>query len=251
MRLGRKVQYAALPYRVRQDGTVQIRLITSRETRRWVIPKGWPMKGLSPSKAAAREAYEEAGLLGSMSRKPVGMYSYEKRLSVRSVPCDVMVFPLKVKRKLQDWPERSERVGFWFTIESAAFAVNEDELKALILDFGDLMARKWEEKKKPKAKGKLKEPADASVEKGTEEAEAVHILVPTAKARAKRKAASAIDDDVKLEKKKVGLGLSKADASGISGDVQAAGDCGPKEKSKSLKAKTSEKSSKPGSKAGK
>lgn len=137
-----RVQYAALPYRVRQDGEVQVRLITSRETRRWVIPKGWPMKGLSPAKAAAREAYEEAGLFGAIAREPIGMYTYEKRLSTRSVLCDVMVFPFKVKRYVQKWPERSQRFGFWFSIESAAAAVNEEELRALILAFGDLMEQK-------------------------------------------------------------------------------------------------------------
>lgn len=215
--MNRRVQYAALPYRVRQDGAVQIRLITSRETRRWVIPKGWPIKGLSPSKTAEREAYEEAGLLGSTPRKPVGMYSYEKRLSVRSVLCDVMVFPLKVKRKLQNWPERSERVGFWFTIESAAFAVNEEELKMLILDFGDLMARKWEEKKKPKPKQKEKELPSALPE---EEVAKPVPAVSSAKAVAKRKATAPADGDVKAEKKKLALGAAKGRVSKISGDAQ-------------------------------
>ncbi|MGU3495784.1 NUDIX hydrolase [Xanthobacteraceae bacterium A53D] len=146
-RAKRRMQYAALPYRQRQDGEIQIRLITSRETRRWVIPKGWPMKGLSPAKAAAREAYEEAGLLGSVSSEPIGMYSYDKRLTLQSVPCDVMVFPLKVKRYLKKWPERSERFGFWFSVESAAAAVQEPELSQLILDFGQLMAKQFAQKR--------------------------------------------------------------------------------------------------------
>ncbi|WP_443266996.1 NUDIX hydrolase [Xanthobacter sp. NM-25] len=152
---GRRVQYAALPYRVRRDGEVQLRLITSRETRRWVIPKGWPMKGLSPSKAAAREAYEEAGLVGIVGREALGMYTYEKNLGLRSVLCDVMVFPLKVKRHLHKWPERSQRVGFWFSIDSAAAAVQEEELKLLILAFGAHMAARWAAKhaSKPEALG--------------------------------------------------------------------------------------------------
>ncbi|MFS8037807.1 NUDIX domain-containing protein [Xanthobacter sp. AM11] len=142
----RRVQYAALPYRVRRDGEVQIRLITSRETRRWVVPKGWPIKGLTPPKTAARESYEEAGLLGTVAREPIGMYTYEKRIGSRSVLCDVLVFPLKVKRMLQKWPERFQRVGFWFSIDSAAAAVQEPELSALIRALGDLMARKREAK---------------------------------------------------------------------------------------------------------
>lgn len=143
---GRRVQYAALPYRVRRDGEVQIRLITSRETRRWVIPKGWPIKGLTPPKTAARESYEEAGLVGVVSREPLGAYTYEKRLGTRSVLCDVLVFPLKVKRLLQKWPERFQRYGFWFSIETAAAAVQEEDLSQLILSFGDIMAGRWQEK---------------------------------------------------------------------------------------------------------
>lgn len=169
---GRRVQYAALPYRVRRDGEVQIRLITSRETRRWVIPKGWPMKGLSPPKAAARECYEEAGLMGVISREPLGMYTYEKRLGTRSVLCDVLVFPLKVKRLLQKWPERFQRHGFWFSVDSAAGAVQEEELAQLISSFGDMMARKHEaklraaEEKAQKEKPARKEPAKEAVKKG-------------------------------------------------------------------------------------
>lgn len=133
---------------------MQVRLITSRETRRWVIPKGWPMKGLAPHKAAAREAFEEAGLLGSTSRNALGMYTYEKRVSPqRSVTCDVMVFPMRVKRYLKNWPERSQRIGFWFTIESAAAAVQEEELRDLILAFGALMAARFAEKQAAKAAG--------------------------------------------------------------------------------------------------
>lgn len=159
---GRRVQYAALPYRQRQDGEVQVRLITSRETRRWVLPKGWPMKGVAPHKAAAREAFEEAGLIGSTSRSAVGLYTYEKRLSpTRSVTCDVLVFPMKVKRYLKKWPERSQRIGFWFTIESAAAAVQEGELRDLILRFGEIMADRHAAKMAQKVEKEAEKPAKA------------------------------------------------------------------------------------------
>lgn len=167
---GRRVQYAALPYRVRRDGEVQIRLITSRETRRWVIPKGWPMKGLSPPKAAARECYEEAGLMGTVSREPIGMYTYEKRLGTRSVLCDVLVFPLKVKRLLQKWPERFQRYGFWFSIDSAAGAVHEEELAELIRAFGEMMARKQEAKRRAAEEKALKD-GSAKKEPGKEKSD--------------------------------------------------------------------------------
>lgn len=161
-RSGRRVQYAALPYRIRRDGTVEVRLITSRETRRWVIPKGWPMKGVTPAKAAARETFEEAGLLGTVSRKPLGLYTYDKRLANRTVPCDVMVFPLKVKRQLRNWPERSQRFGFWFSIESAAAAVLEEELKELIFAFGEIMAQKLEAKRAQAKASRASAAADAA-----------------------------------------------------------------------------------------
>src|SRR3954470_23354950 len=75
-----QIQYAALPYRRRADGAMEILLVTSRETKRWVIPKGWPIKGRRPHVAAAREALEEAGLVGRVDKEPIGTYRYNKRL---------------------------------------------------------------------------------------------------------------------------------------------------------------------------
>src|SRR5437763_11705497 len=67
----------------------------SGETRRWIIPKGWPKRGKSPHRSEAREAFEEAGIVGAVGRRPVGSFSYEKRLkNGRSVECEVRVFPL-------------------------------------------------------------------------------------------------------------------------------------------------------------
>ncbi len=134
-----RVQYAALPYR--WDGeALQVRLITSRETRRWVIPKGWPMKGREPWEAAEREAYEEAGLVGLVGQDPIGTYRYDKRRKSGIVPCRVEVFPLHVRAELDEWPERLEREGRWFNQEAAAEAVREPELKDLIRRLGDILA---------------------------------------------------------------------------------------------------------------
>jgi 8-oxo-dGTP pyrophosphatase MutT (NUDIX family) len=76
----RRLQYGALPYRMSNGRRAEFMLVTSRETRRWIIPKGWPKKGTSPHRSAAREAFEEAGVLGAVGRQPVGSFSYEKRL---------------------------------------------------------------------------------------------------------------------------------------------------------------------------
>ena len=63
---------AALPYRFTSAAALEIFLITSRRTKRWIIPKGWPIKGLKPAKTAARGAFEEAGVRESRSeaRRP-------------------------------------------------------------------------------------------------------------------------------------------------------------------------------------
>ena len=72
-------QIAALPYTTHADGSMQILLITSRDTRRWVIPKGNRIKGLAGHRAAELEAFEEAGIHGIACPASLGRYSYDKR----------------------------------------------------------------------------------------------------------------------------------------------------------------------------
>jgi 8-oxo-dGTP pyrophosphatase MutT (NUDIX family) len=130
------VQYAALPYRIVRR-RVHIMLITSRETRRWVIPKGWPMKGLKPHDAAAVEAAEEAGLIGEIDGHPIGSYTYIKRLKDDlSVSVQVSVFPLSVGAQVESWKEQGQREFRWFRYQKAASLVAEPSLRRLILDFG-------------------------------------------------------------------------------------------------------------------
>jgi 8-oxo-dGTP pyrophosphatase MutT (NUDIX family) len=132
-----RVQYGALPYRLDDDASIKVLLVTSRETKRWIIPKGWPIKGLKPSKAAAREAYEEAGVRGRIAGRAFGHYVYEKRLEDRgtTVPCQVEVFPLLVKRQSKDWPESKQRTARWFSAAEAAALVDNDQLYNLIREF--------------------------------------------------------------------------------------------------------------------
>jgi len=127
-------QYATLAYRVAPE--LEVLLVSSRETARWVIPKGWPMKGHKPHAAAALEALEEAGVTGTISKVAIGTYNYDKRLSDGDViTCTVEVYPMPVDLELADWPERTQRTRQWFSLTAAAEAVEEDTLKTLINKF--------------------------------------------------------------------------------------------------------------------
>jgi 8-oxo-dGTP pyrophosphatase MutT (NUDIX family) len=133
-------QVAALPYRRRGREGLEVMLVTSRETRRWVIPKGWSGGRLKPHAAAEREAYEEAGLVGRIGKAAIGCYAYEKRLtSESSVTCTVDIFPLEVRRQLKRWPEKDQREGRWFTPEEAAKAVHEPDLADIIRRLDELV----------------------------------------------------------------------------------------------------------------
>ena len=111
-------------------------LITSRETRRWVVPKGNPIKGLASHEAAAHEAFEEAGVSGIACPTPLGSYWYDKRRRNGTVKrATVALFPLAVTGQAQDWPEQDERESRWFTIPAAAAAVDEPDLSRLIGGF--------------------------------------------------------------------------------------------------------------------
>lgn len=127
-----KAQVAALPVRSDADD-LRVLLVTSRETRRWIIPKGWPQKGLRDRDAAAREALEEAGLIGKISRRPIGRYRYFKRTLDSFQPCDVAVYRLDVEGEQPTWQEQDERQRAWFSPQVAAHLVDEPELKQLLL----------------------------------------------------------------------------------------------------------------------
>jgi len=132
---GKTRQVAALPWRMTDDG-LNVLLVSSRETRRWVIPKGWQMKGKADPAAAAQEAYEEAGLDGRVAAKPFGDYPYLKRLksgAARAVTVDV--YPLEVTGEHATWPEKGQRTLKWMPPIEAAMAVQEPQLRDLIVRF--------------------------------------------------------------------------------------------------------------------
>ncbi len=133
---GKTKQVGALPIRTDGDGTRWIMLVTSRETRRLVIPKGWPLRGHQDHIAAVREAREEAGLIGTTHRKSIGYYTYDKRQPSGLVTVKVKVFLMTVERELTTWPEQDQRERAWYSPVEAAAAVDEPELAKLILRYG-------------------------------------------------------------------------------------------------------------------
>ena len=131
-------QSAALCYRV-DAGQPRILLITSRKTRRWIIPKGWLITGLSPSQTAAREAWEEAGVLGACGAESLGQFTYVKdRPGKASALCLVDVFPLHVKKLKTRFPEADERRRKWYSPGKAAQRVVSPDLAGLFLGLGHL-----------------------------------------------------------------------------------------------------------------
>jgi 8-oxo-dGTP pyrophosphatase MutT (NUDIX family) len=129
------VQAAALPWRLGKDG-VEVMLVTSRGTGRWVLPKGWPENDEKLSAAAAREAAEEAGLSGAVAPREIGRFYYGKQLpSGLERRCEVHVFPLEVERVSNRWPEWKKRQRGWFTPAEAVARVEEPDLGELIAAF--------------------------------------------------------------------------------------------------------------------
>lgn len=123
-------QFAAVPLRAGEHG-VEVLLVTSRGTGRWIVPKGWPMEDKRPHRVAEIEAYEEAGVVGKARKKAIGRYDY---LKDGAVPCRVAVFALPVGGLLETWPEDRERKRRWFPASDAAALVEEPELRRIILE---------------------------------------------------------------------------------------------------------------------
>jgi len=130
------VQTAALPWRQRSDGSIELLLITSRSTGRWIIPKGRLMNGKSLAEAAAIEAFEEAGVKGPADERPIGSFDHLKQDRLLGpVPYRVVVHPLAVEQVLAQWPERGERQRRWFAPDEAAERVESAQLADLMRRF--------------------------------------------------------------------------------------------------------------------
>ncbi|MGE5503940.1 MAG: NUDIX hydrolase [Actinomycetota bacterium] len=129
-------QYAALAYRM-EDGHPMVVLVTSRETKRWILPKGQPEARRKPFEVAAQEAYEEAGLVGAVSTKPFAeVASYKRLKDGREVPTRLTIYLMQVDKQLDEWPEMHQRERRWVAPGEAALMVDEPGLVEALLEFG-------------------------------------------------------------------------------------------------------------------
>ncbi|WP_299679793.1 NUDIX hydrolase [uncultured Roseobacter sp.] len=130
-----RTQFAALCYRVRKT-KVQVLLITSRGTKRWIVPKGWPMDGRTPAESALQEAWEEAGVRGHSDGRCLGIFSFSKDADdLGEFPCLAMVYAIDVDSLAEDYPEAGQRQRKWMSRKKAARLVSEPELARILRDF--------------------------------------------------------------------------------------------------------------------
>ncbi len=128
-----RVQCAALCTRVINDQT-QVLLITSRDTRRWIIPKGWPIDGLDGAESARQEAWEEAGVRARrLGSEAIGQYTYDKTMNDgTALPVVTSVYLIEVAELADEYPEIGQRERQWFSPQDAAEKVIEPELSDLL-----------------------------------------------------------------------------------------------------------------------
>jgi 8-oxo-dGTP pyrophosphatase MutT (NUDIX family) len=133
----KRTQYAALCYRrAKNDGQLEILLLTSRDTGRWVIPKGWPMGSKASHVVAETEAREEAGVKGIVEHDPLGSFGYAKTMDAGiALPCEVQVHAMEVTASCKNYKEKGMRTLEWVSPQEAASRVAEPGLKKLILAF--------------------------------------------------------------------------------------------------------------------
>jgi 8-oxo-dGTP pyrophosphatase MutT (NUDIX family) len=127
-------QSGVIPYRIRR-GRVEVALVTASSGPHWTIPKGHIEPDMSPEQSAAKEAYEESGLLGDVGRRCIGRYVYEKRGALRQVA----IFPMAVREELDRWPEMKVRQRRWMSVKEAASCVRSAELRCCIQSFVNLV----------------------------------------------------------------------------------------------------------------
>lgn len=137
-----RIQAAAIPYRRDAHGALEVLLVTSRTRRRWVLPKGKIKRGMLDHKAAAMEAFEEAGVIGSIARIATATYRQPKVSDKgRSFGITIRAFPLRVENELSSWPEQRLRKRAWMNVEEAQIVVADSAIGAVLRNFAGLYDR--------------------------------------------------------------------------------------------------------------
>ena len=136
-----RTQFAVLAYRIvtgKSGPKTEVCIITSRGTGRWIVPKGWPMAGLSPAEAVALEAYEEAGVSGEVQPDTLGLFSYNKRMARTSLPVIAVIYAMEVTKVHKSWPEAHQRKRRWVSPAKAAKKLSDPELRQVVAGFDPL-----------------------------------------------------------------------------------------------------------------
>jgi 8-oxo-dGTP pyrophosphatase MutT (NUDIX family) len=123
-------QFGAVPFRVRR-GRIEVMLVTARDGKRWLVPKGWPMKR-GPRYTARKEAFEESGVKGKVQRKPLGTLKYRKKIRSRRTKVNLRLYPLAVKKQVRRFPERKQRLRRWFSLKRAVERCRDPGLGRLL-----------------------------------------------------------------------------------------------------------------------
>jgi 8-oxo-dGTP pyrophosphatase MutT (NUDIX family) len=140
---GLLVQTGALPWRYGQDDCFEVLLVTGRRSTKWLIPKGWPMFGKSLAAAAAQEAFEEAGVQGTVDPEPIGSFRHPKQhVLIGEFDVQIFVHTLRVEKEYLDWPEAEERSRMWFRLPDAGKHVSSKSLRKLILELQSFLAER-------------------------------------------------------------------------------------------------------------
>jgi 8-oxo-dGTP pyrophosphatase MutT (NUDIX family) len=129
------IQTGALPWRLGPNKRIEVLLVTGRRSGQWSIPKGWPMPGKTLAEAAEQEAFEEAGVRGTIDPRPIGTFRHVKQQAAfGEIEVDIVVHPMWVDRELPKWPELGQRKRKWFSAKEAAKRVQSPELADMILE---------------------------------------------------------------------------------------------------------------------
>ncbi len=124
-------QSAVIPYR-EKAGKLQIMIISSSAKKHWVVPKGIHTPGLTAQESAAKEAREEAGILGKVSSEAVGRYVYPKW----EASCTVVVYPMKVTKVISGRDgDENHRDRRWVSPKKAVAHLEQKALKDIVADF--------------------------------------------------------------------------------------------------------------------